>query len=128
MAAPVRLPGEGTSPLPARPLRFVGNRDWIIPIECLDDGVVLKAAGQKFPLQVLASGTGENPLVAAVRQLIARRQAMVRPGEPPYRPQVRFLVHPEGLRTYHLAYPALEPLRIPLRRLNLDPSGEEKEP
>ena len=44
----------------------------------------------------------------------ARRQATVRPGDPLYRPQIRFLVRPNGLRTYYLAYPLLESLQVPL--------------
>jgi hypothetical protein len=48
--------------------------------------------------------------------MITRRQATVRPGEPPYRPQVRFLIYPDGLRTYFLAFPALEPLGITMTR------------
>jgi hypothetical protein len=67
-------------------------------------------------------------LLQAVRQLIARRQAGVRPGDPPYRPQVRFLVHPDGLRTYHLAYPALEPLGVPLTRQNYEPDRPDRVP
>ncbi len=46
--------------------------------------------------------------------------ATVRPGEQPYRPQVRFLVRPDGLLSMHRAYPVLEALRIPLSRQNLD--------
>ena len=52
--------------------------------------------------------------------MIDRRQAGVRPGEPPYRPQVRFLIYPDGLRTYFLTFPALEPLGIPLTRQNVE--------
>jgi hypothetical protein len=102
---------------PPRPrlMRLIGNRDWIIPVECTAEGVVLRSVGQTFSLASLTTTAGrDNPLVQAVAQLIARRQASVRPGDPPYRPQVRFLVHPGGLRTYHLAYPDLELLQIPL--------------
>jgi hypothetical protein len=88
---------------------------------------VLRSAGKKFALADLAPNGGTEPaFVQAVRQMIARRQALVRPGEPPYRPQVRFLVHPESLRTYFLAYPALEPLGIPLTRQNVEASGERE--
>ena len=38
---------------------------------------------------------------------------MVRPGDAPYRPEVRFLVHPDAGRTYHLAYPTLDALAAP---------------
>jgi hypothetical protein len=116
------LPGEKPPPSPPpRPPRLIGNRDWVIPIECRPDGVVLRGAGQKFPLTAVSSGTaGENALLQAVKQMIARRQASVRAGEPPYRPQVRFLIYPDGLRTYHLTFPVLEPLGVPLTRQNVD--------
>jgi hypothetical protein len=56
--------------------------------------------------------------------MIVRRQSTVRPGEPPYRPMIRFRVRPDGLRSYYLAYPALEALHVPMSRENLEP--EEK--
>jgi hypothetical protein len=102
-------------------LRLIGNRDWVIPVECHPDGVVVRGAGQKFPLSSLtANGPGETALAQSLRQTIARRQATVRPGEPPYRPQVRLLVYPDSLKTYYLTFPALEPLRIPLTRQNVE--------
>jgi hypothetical protein len=115
--------------VPVRPTRLIGNRDWVIPIECLADGVVLRSTGHKFPLSTFAGIPQEqNALLLAVRQLIVRRQASVRPGDPPYRPQVRFLLHPDALRTYHLAYPALEALGIPLTRQNVEtpPEGRSR--
>ena len=60
--------------------------------------------------------------------MIARRQATVRPGEPPYRPMIRFRVLPDGLRTYHLAYPALEALHVPMTRENVDPEEAKAVP
>jgi hypothetical protein len=63
-------------------------------------------------------GGAASPLLAALREMIDRRQATVRPGEPPYRPHIRFKVWPEGLRTYYLAYPALEVLQVPMTREN----------
>jgi len=118
------IPGGGRPqpPTPPRPIRFIGNRDWVIPIECRGDGVVLRNAGQKFPLESLTgNGTAESPLLQALKQMIARRQSGVRPGEPPYRPQVRFLIYPDGLKSYYLSFPALEPLGIPLTRQNVEP-------
>ncbi len=117
------LPGEGRPPAPgpSRPLRLLGNRDWIIPAECRADGVVLRNAGQRFPTAALSGAAAvDSPLQEALRQMIARRQATVRPGEPPYRPQLRLLVYPDGLRTYYLACAVLEPLGIPLTRQNVD--------
>jgi hypothetical protein len=117
------LPGRERpeSSRPPRTLRLIGNRDWVIPVECRPDGVVLRASGQKFALAALGGQAGaENPLLRAFQQTIARRQASVRPGEPPYRPQARLLVYPDGLRTYYLACSLLEPLGIPLTRQNVE--------
>jgi hypothetical protein len=100
---------------------ILGNRDWIIPIECTPDTLVLYPARLRFPVGTLPRGDDpDQPLVQAVRQMIERRQASVRPGEPPYRPVVRFLVRPGGLRSYYVAYPLLQPLQVPMSRENLD--------
>jgi hypothetical protein len=104
---------------------LIGNRDWIIPIECTADALVLSSSGQRIAIAELSRGAnGSNPLLESVQRMIARRQATVRPGEPPYRPMIRFRVRPDGLRSYYLAYPALEALQVPMSRENLDP-GEK---
>jgi hypothetical protein len=61
-----------------------------------------------------------------VQKIIARRQATIRQGEMPFRPIIRFRVHPDGLRAYYLAYPALESLGVPMSRENLQPEQEPK--
>jgi hypothetical protein len=128
------LPGLGGSSLPAtpgrgkansgsadkpKPFRLTGNRDWVLPLTCLPDGVVLPT-GAKVTAASLAGKEGGDALRKAVQELIARKQATVREGDPPYRPQIRFLVHPEGLRVYHLAYPTLESLQVQILRQNLE--------
>ena len=55
-----------------------------------------------------------------MKQYIARRQAQVLVGEPPFRPLLRFQIHPDGLRAYYRAYPLLEALRLPMSRENVD--------
>jgi hypothetical protein len=110
---------------PSRPLRLSANRDWIIPVECTADAVALPTAGKRFTLaQMQAEPGSRNPLLAAIRDMIDRRQATVRSGELPYRPQVRFQVHRDGWRAYYLAYPALELLRVPMTR-ELMENGKE---
>ena len=75
----------------------------------------------------LASGeNGAAGLVQAVQQIIARRQATVRPGEPSYRPMIRFLVQPAGLRSYYTAYPVLQTLGLSMSRENLLPDDETR--
>jgi len=39
--------------------------------------------------------------------MLERRQAVGRPGDTPLHPVIRFVVHHDGLRAFHLAYPAL---------------------
>jgi hypothetical protein len=100
--------------------RVIGNRDWVITVECKADAVFLQPWGTRFAVGTVASPGQEHPLPAAVRRLVERRQATVRAGDPPYRPLLRFQVHPEGLRSYYFAYPLLESLRIPWSRENLE--------
>jgi hypothetical protein len=86
-------------------------------VECTAEAAVLPTTGQRFSLNALQSEAGDsNALLVALRQLIDRRQATVRSGELEYHPQIRFQVHPDGLRAYYLAYPALESLRVPMTR------------
>jgi hypothetical protein len=85
--------------------------------------VVVQPFGQRLALTEISKGaSGKSPLLELIRQLIARRQATVRPGEPPYRPMIRFRVRPDGLRTYYLAYPVLESLQVPMSRENVEPA------
>jgi hypothetical protein len=109
---------------PAQPRlpRLTGGRDWIIPVECNVRAVVLYPSKLQIPADKL-SQEGES-LRRQVQQMIARRQASVRPGEPPYRPQLRFLVRPDGIGTYYQAYPMLESLRLMMTRQNIDQNEE----
>jgi hypothetical protein len=111
--APVRTNRVG----PTRPLVLVGNRDWIIAVDCKPDAVILTLTGQRLATSELTlRDDGGNALRDAVQKLINRRQATVRPGEPPYRPLVYFRVPANSVRTYYLAYPLLEGLGVPMRR------------
>jgi hypothetical protein len=121
---PLPTPGpQPKRPPSLRSTRLSGDRDYIIFIECRPDGVVLYPAEKQYPLTALAQ-TVNNPLVQGVQQMIERRQSLVRPGELPYRPQVRFLVRPEGLRTYHLTYPLFDSLPIAKTRQTLIPEDD----
>jgi hypothetical protein len=120
----VRAPAP-RKPATLRPARLNGDRDFLIYAECRDDGVVLYPSQRVYPLaDLIRGGALGNPLVQAVQQMIDRRQALVAEGAPPYRPQICFLVHPEGERTYHAAYPALEALPVPKTRRNLVPEDD----
>jgi hypothetical protein len=101
--------------------RLIGNRDWSIIIDCREHEVLLLATAQRFPLASLRQPTaGPHALSESVRRLIDRRQATVRPGEPPYRPVLRFRVYPDGLRSYYAANSLLDALGLPATRENLD--------
>jgi len=120
------IPFADTRPGPKKPAaapslgRLLANRDYILTVECFGDVVALYPSSQVFSV---ANGANQqnidDALVQAVLQLIARRQATVRSGETPYRPMLRFQVHPEALRTYFHVYPLFEHLRIPMARENL---------
>jgi hypothetical protein len=109
--------GSGDKP---KPFHLTGNRDWLIPLVCTPDAIVLPS-GVKIAASVVNTSDGAKALTKAVQDIIARKQTTVRDGEPPYRPQIRFLVHSEGLRLYHQAYPILESLQVPILRQNIEP-------
>jgi hypothetical protein len=85
---------------------------------------MLYPSRRTFALADLQRGPGPNPLQQAVQAMIDRRQAGVRPGDAPYRPQVCFLVRPESLRAFHASYPALDALAVPKTRRNLQPHDD----
>jgi len=122
--APMALPASPNRPSVARPGILGANRDWIIPIECRADGVMLVPGRVAFGADRLTDQRADNPLATAVRQLIERRQAGVLAGEPLYRPLIRFLVRPDGLRSYYMAYPLLEALHIPMARISVHPEDD----
>jgi hypothetical protein len=104
-----------------RPALLGGDRDYIIMLECRANSVVLYPYGNSFSTESLAAKNGGGVvLVEAIKRMIARKQTSVRTGEQPYRPQVRFMVRPDGLQSMHKAYPLLEELHVPLTRQNLD--------
>jgi hypothetical protein len=128
---PVPAVGLPSSPLEKNPRpakaatpRLMGNRDWFIAVECTAQGAVLHPSGQSVTLAELLRGAGVEPMAESIRQMIARRQATVRPGELPYRPMLRFVVRPDGLETYYRLYPLLGPLGLPMYRQSLEQDEE----
>jgi hypothetical protein len=109
---------------PLRPALLGGEREWVIFVECLHDGVVLYPTHRSFTLESLSHTPAHNPLYLALRQLMARRQGLIRPGEPPLNAHIRYLVHPDALRTYYMTYPALERINVPQTRQNLLPEDD----
>jgi len=119
-----RLPKALRPPAALRPARLSGDRDWIVFVECKAEGVVIYPTHLLIPASALARASGSNPLLQSVQQLIDRKQATVRRGDAPYRPEVRFLVHPDAGRTYHLAYPTLDSLAAPKTAQTLAPEDD----
>lgn len=118
------IPASGPMPAqkPTPPIsRLIGNRDFIVTVECSDKGVVVLPRGKDFPLaQLRQKATRDNVLAREVRDLIAHRQATVAAGEPPYRPEIRFRIRPEGRRTFYVAYPLLEDLGVSMSREDVE--------
>jgi hypothetical protein len=123
-APPTDRPNRPRRPPSLRPFLISGDRDWIIYVECRADCVLVYPSWQVVPLTALTLDPAGNPLQRVVQQMIDRRQATLRPGDPPYRPQVRFLVRPEQERVYHLAYPMLDRLPVPKTRQTLLPEDD----
>jgi hypothetical protein len=115
-----------SKPRPPVPLsRILGNRDYPILLECTEDAIRIQPWGIRFDVGTLPRRPDPNhALVQTINKLTTRRQATVRNGEPPYRPVLRFQIRAGGLRSYYLAYPLLESLRLPMTRENIE--EEEK--
>jgi hypothetical protein len=100
--------------------------EWNIFVECAADHVIVYPGGLRIPTNSFgAHGKGSQSLLQAIQQMIAHRQAVVASSETSsggstQLPQIRFLVRPNGLRTYFFAYPQLEALHLPMTRENLD--------
>ncbi len=111
----------GAPPKTPPPLgRILGNRDFVITVDCYADHVTVFPGGTQFRWKTADIAATDQQIASLVKNLIARRQSSVQPGEPPYRPQVRFQVSRDGLRTYYHVYPLIEPLRLPMTRENLE--------
>ena len=115
----------------APPVRRYIRPDWNIFIECKADQVVIYPGGSQIPLAALvgSSQSTSRPLLLAIQRMIARKQATIASTESEKddripTPQIRFLVRPDGLRTYFLAFPELTSVQVPMTRENLD-AGED---
>jgi hypothetical protein len=122
--APIK--DKAKRPIQLRPALIEGDRDWVIYVECQKEAVILYPMRKSFTVDSLSHSPAHNPFFQAIDRMIARRQATVLPGDMPYRPNVRFLVqpNPNALRTYYLAYPALETLKATKSRQNLQPEDD----
>ncbi len=122
---------EKKSEAPPVVRRYV-RREWNIFIECTAEQVVIYPGGSRISKTALGGALSPSPtsarkegrpLFQAIQQMISRRQAVIASsnanGDAPL-PQIRFLVRPDGLRTYFFAFPELAPLQLLMTRENLD--------
>ena len=120
-------PRKSSTPAPLRAARLFADRDWIIYVECKFEEILVHPNRLVIPTSLLASEEGVKRFVQEIEKMITRKQSTVRAGEPPYRPEVRFLVWPDGLKPYHLSYPALQSAGIKQKRQNLESEDSIKE-
>jgi hypothetical protein len=116
-------PAPQRRPTVLRPARLNGEGDSYVFVECRSDIVVVYPGRRRVGIDSLNHSPAYNPLFQAVRQQVERRQAQARPGETA-RVHIRFLIHHDGERTFHLAYPALESLAVPKTRYSLQPEDD----
>jgi hypothetical protein len=120
-------PRKSSTPAPLRAARLFADRDWVIYVECKFEEILVHPNRLVIPTSLLASEEGVKRFVQEIEKMITRKQSTVRTGEPPYRPEVRFLVWPDGLKPYHLSYPALQLAGIKQKRQNLESEDSIKE-
>jgi hypothetical protein len=111
-------------PVILRPARLGSDDDYVVFIECCADRIVIYPSRKTVAIESLNHGQNYNPLYKTVEQMINRRLSTLRPGEKPPHIQVRFLVHRDGDRTLHLAYPVLEGMPMEKVRYNLQPEDD----
>lgn len=122
---PTPAPGDNDRrELPLRPARVTNPGDLTIFVECRADCVVVYPTRKVYALSVLSQTPLYNPLYFTVRELMRRHLATPRPDGSTPRVQVRFLVHADAERSYHLAYPSLETVSVPKSRTSLLPDDD----
>lgn len=118
---PVHLQGE---PAKASGPRMVGgvDRDWVIVVECLGDGVSLPQQNVRFTLADLSRS--DKPLLDALQrtvQLQLKRQ-------PDVRPSLKYRIETDGLGTFYKAAAQLVPLGLPAAAERVLPQAKVERP
>jgi hypothetical protein len=120
-------PRKSKAPIPLKAARLFAERDWILFVECRFEGLILHASRKYYSAEFLMTEKGAAEFLEEIQALIFKKQSTVRPGESLYRPQVRFLVWPDGTRSYHIAYPKLQASNINQTRQNLEQEDSIKD-
>lgn len=100
--------GPSSPAPPLKPAPRNGPAEWVIVVDCSPAGVRVSPSRFDIPAANLIPDAGGSVLLRTVQDQIARRRALQRPGEAPVRVGIRFVVHKDGLRVFHLAYPLLD--------------------
>lgn len=120
-----RLP-ERPADQPRKPARITPPREWLVYVECKADGATLHPTQRDVAAALVEKGHADNPLRALVAAML-QKQPEPQPGKAPVRMRVRFVVHLDGGRTFHAAYPALQGLPVDMDVVHLrrgdDPRG-----
>jgi hypothetical protein len=116
--------GPRGGPAPLRPAQITGPRDWTVFVECKGEMIIVHPTQTQISIEHLNHNPAHNRFYQFVRQTIAKRHARVQPGDKPTRVQVRFLIHRDGERVFHRAYPLLETLPVDTSRYNLLPDED----
>jgi hypothetical protein len=100
------------------PLRHarIDSNEVTVFIECCADYVVVYPGRKMVPRDALATGI----FVAHVKKGLARPLL----GGGVAKPQVRFLVRPEGERTFHEANDALRTVKVPMTQYRVQPEDD----
>jgi hypothetical protein len=111
--------GPRTKPAPTL-TQLRANHDYNINLVCWPDGVVLSSTNEFYAMNPVENQKAmATSLVQTIQQMVARRQAAVRDGEPPYQPMIRLQLQAEGVRSFIWIVPSLRTLNIPMTRENL---------
>ncbi len=97
-----------TSSEPLKPAARYGSRELVLVIDCMPEGVRLSPSRLVILVDNLGRDRGGEALLRAVQKQVTRRRAVLRAGDPPLKVTIRFVVHKNGLRAFHMAYPLLD--------------------
>ena len=122
LAIPLPLVDEDRprAPRPLRMARLSRGRELTQFVECRAEGAVLHPGGQKYSRDTLSQPENANPLLQELHQRIQRRRALDKASDSNSLVQVRFLVWPDGMRTYHRVYPAVSLWSVPSQQQSIN--------
>ena len=105
-------------PFPLLPARVGGSDETVVFLECLSDGVVVHPSGKSFSIDSLNHSPSHNAMYQTVAAKLAKHT-----GDPKRR-TIRFLIHRDGEKTFHLAYPVFNGLSVDKSSYNLQADDE----